>query len=238
MKLRRPPLPFRIKICGITNLADAQFAAQCGADAIGLNFYERSSRFVPHLDASFICQDLTLTVKRVGVFVNADPREVRETAEQLSLDYVQLHGDESLEQVAALRGLRVIRALRIGDQTPESIEAVIRQWAELNQVQAILLDALDATHYGGTGRRVDWEAVAKLSSIDDLPLILAGGLNAECVAEAIRQTHPAAVDVASGVESAPGQKDQEKVSRFVANAIQAFQNNSACQADQSTDQSS
>ena len=195
--------------------------ADAGADAIGLNLFEKSSRFVSHVDASFICRDAP-GIKRVGVFVNADVDEVRQTAEQLMLDYVQLHGDESLDYIRLLKDVRIIRALRMKHGETAEICRQIEQLQQEPNVVAILLDAFDKEHYGGTGKQVDWQNVAELDCFEKLPLILAGGLTPEFVADAIKTTRPAAIDVASGVESKAGVKDPELVKQFVQRAITAF----------------
>lgn len=216
--------PFRIKICGVTSVEDALMIASAGADAIGLNFYSESSRCVSHIEANFICQDLPRSIRRVGVFVNATVEEIRSTYQQLHLDFVQLHGDETLEFVKRLAGLPVIRAFRLRAADAENIQ---RQIVELrnaaDNLRAILLDAYDAEQFGGTGRQVDWDAVNELDHLDDLPVVLAGGLNPETVGTAIEKVRPHAVDVASGVESAPGKKDRQLVEQFVAAASKAFQ---------------
>ena len=198
--------------------------AAAGADAVGLNFYSESSRCVSHIEANFICQDLPRSIRRIGVFVNAPVDEIRSTYEQLHLDFVQLHGDETLEFVKQLVGLPLIRAYRL---RPANVEEIQRQIVEMRNsvtnLRAILLDAYDAEQFGGTGRQVDWNAVNQLGCRDDLPVVLAGGLNPETVGAAIEKVRPQAVDVASGVESAPGKKDRQLVEQFVAAASKAFE---------------
>ena len=213
---------FRIKICGITRLKDAQLAMTMGADAIGLNFYPKSKRFISHIDANFICQDLPPHVlQRVGVFVNEEPEEIIDTAEQLRLDYVQLHGDESEEDIKRLEELNVIRAIRPADQT-ELLQQV-ESLSELPNIKAILVDAFDANEYGGTGKVADWSAIRELTDQPpSVPIILAGGLKQETIFDAIRTTKPTAVDVASGVESEPGIKDPDKMLLFMDSARDGF----------------
>lgn len=193
------------------------------ADAIGLNFYEKSKRCVSHLDAGFIRHELGTGTTLVGVFVNESLEEVRSTAEHIDLDFVQLHGDESIEYIQALKGLRVIRALRMQLDRVEELKMQIAGLIDqTDNLHAILLDAYDPEAYGGTGKQVDWDCVAALDCFSEIPLILAGGLVPDNVDEAIRKVRPAAVDVASGVELSPGQKDRSLVERFARSAKQAF----------------
>ena len=219
---------FKIKICGITNLEDANAAFESGADAIGLNFYPQSSRFVSHLDANFICQDLKVDLQKVGVFVNASKEEIESTAEHLRLDFVQLQGDESIEFVSSLRGLKVIRAIRLPDAAETNESCAIEQLSQIASdyankcpnLSAVLLDSFDPENYGGTGKTIDWSS---LDSLDlAVSLILAGGLNPENVENAIELVNPDAVDVASGVEKQPGIKDRELMEGFGRNALTAF----------------
>jgi phosphoribosylanthranilate isomerase len=197
----------KIKICGVTSVADARMAVAAGADAIGLNFYPRSARCVSADTAAAIAAELPPSVWRVGVFVDASRDEVRRLADQCGLDTLQFHGNES---PAECRGWaqRTIKAIRVKDAS------ALRR-AEDYQVDFILADAYVEGLAGGTGRLVppEW-----LSGISPERLVLAGGLTPENVAAAVRQVRPFAVDVASGVESAPGRKDSERVKRFITNA--------------------
>ena len=198
----------RVKICGITNEDDARSACEAGADLVGFNFYKGSPRYVKAAEAEKIRPQLPANVEAVGVFVNAERAEVAELWEALKLDAVQLHGDETPERVAevAARG-RVIKAFRVG---PDFLVETLDEYAGAS---AFLLDAAETGQYGGTGRRNDW-TVAR-SAARTRRIILAGGLNAENVAEAIQFVRPYGVDVASGVESAPGKKDLRKLRKFI-----------------------
>ena len=209
---------FRIKICGVTNQRDAAAIAQAGADAIGLNFYSASPRCVSNQSAKQIVAELPQNVQRVGVFVNASIAEVNETAADVGLDFVQLHGDETAEQICLIRAVPVIKAIRSRAASAGEIE-------RLRDVPlaGVLLDAFVSGEYGGTGARTDWPAAAEFRNILTIPMILAGGLNYQNVAAAIRTVSPHSVDVASGVELAPGQKCGESVQRFVVAARQAFE---------------
>lgn len=198
------PVP-RVKICGITSIADALAAVEAGADALGFVFYGRSSRFVEPKIAARIVAELPPFVTLVGLFVNAGREEIRATVECCGLDVVQLHGDEAPGECRGLPG-RVIKAVRVA--APEDLEGLERY-----PVRAILLDAKVESHYGGSGCRFDWSLLSGYRA--GLPMILAGGLNPENVAQAVRQVRPYAVDVSSGVESSPGVKDREKMELFV-----------------------
>lgn len=215
---------FQIKICGVKTAADALAAADAGADAVGLNFFPRSARFVERRAAEEIVAALGARVCKVGVFVNAPLAEILETADALQLDLIQLHGDEP---PAAMRGLAprpVMKAFRLG---PEGL-APLRNWFDETMhaglwPERVLLDAYQPGEYGGTGRTADWSAAAGYARTPGMPpLVLAGGLVAENVAAAIEQVRPAAVDTAGGVESAPGVKDRARMQEFVAAAKQAF----------------
>lgn len=205
---------FRIKICGITRVEDAIHAENCGADAIGLNFCAASRRCLTPAAAEQIAGTVGPQMVRVGVFVNSTEEEIRSVAGATPLDMVQLHGDEPLELIERLQPLPVIRAVRWND---ESVEQLRARYSTCGAV-ALLVDAYSASAYGGTGERVDWRRAAELVKALPMPLVLAGGLTADNVGEAIRTTACAAVDVASGVESSPGVKDRELVERFVAAA--------------------
>ena len=215
---------FRIKICGLTQLADADCVAAAGADAVGLNFYARSPRCVTLPTAQAIASALPARVLNVGLFVNETPERIRELAEAVPLDVVQLHGDETPEAIQALADLRVMKAFRLGPgEAARVLEFVAACEAQHTPLAAVLVDAFHPGSYGGTGRAADWQAALELRSNLRVPLILAGGLTAQNVAAAIVAVRPAGVDTASGVESVPGQKDPQRVCDFAAAAQQAFQ---------------
>lgn len=204
----------RVKICGVTNAADARAAWQAGADALGLNFYDRSPRCVSVADAAAIRGELPGNVEAVGVFVNRPEAEVAATCASLRLDAAQLHGDESPDEVARLsRKVKVIKAFRVDS---DFALASIERYAE---AFAFLLDASQTGQYGGTGHTIDW-ALARRAAASHR-IILAGGLKPENVAAAIRIVQPYAVDVASGVESKPGKKDHARVREFIAEVRRA-----------------
>ncbi|AHY47156.1 Phosphoribosylanthranilate isomerase [Rubrobacter radiotolerans] len=200
-----------VKVCGITSVSDARLAARAGADAIGLVFAE-SPRRVTLRRAREIAEYLIPdNVRLVGVFVNEAPDVVVNIAREVGLDLVQLHGDESPETVAYLkgRGLRVMKALRVRDEG--SIARLDDYGADL-----FLLDAFSERARGGTGEPFDWSAAKGLSGRANI--VVSGGLSAENVAEAIEFFRPYGVDASSGLEESPGVKDGEKVRRFVSAA--------------------
>ena len=210
---------FRIKICGITSVEDALLAAEAGADAIGLNFYDKSPRYVTAEKAKEISDALPAGVAKVGVFVNSLPKGIIATVNRVGLTAVQLHGDEGPDFLAGLGKLPVIKAFRCKESTLDSVKAFLDLCGESSQPIAVLLDAHAPGNYGGTGQILDWAGLAReRNKLLGLPLILAGGLTSQNVAEAISLARPDAVDTASGVESAPGKKDPEKVRPFVAAA--------------------
>lgn len=214
---------FRVKICGVTRPEDARMAAQSGADAIGLNFYGGSPRCVTLERAAEIAAALPPHVCKVGVFVGATAEEIKDKARTVPLDLVQLSGDEPPEFLREVRPLPVLRAARIRDDlSPVTayLDACYRQYA---LPRMLLVDALRDDAYGGTGVTLDWDYLAQhRRALNGLPLVLAGGLTPDNVAAAIARVRPWAVDVASGVEQAPGAKSPELVSRFVSAARAAL----------------
>lgn len=195
----------KIKICGITELDDALHAVDCGADALGFVFYERSPRAITPDKAQAIIAQLPPFVTVVGLFVNEDPRIIRDVVDHCRLDVIQYHGDETPETVQ-MAPRRVIKALRV--KTASSLAG-----HEEYQVSALLLDTWVANAYGGTGETFNWELAASVAR--QRPVILAGGLTQKNVALAIEAVRPYAVDVSSGVEAAPGRKDPQKVAAFI-----------------------
>ena len=203
-------MALRIKICGITREGDARAAIDAGADALGFVFVPGTPRFIEPGRAAAIVRGLPPFVSRVGLFVNADPGFIRTTLAEVRLDTVQLHGDESPQMGRDLRGqARVIQAFRV--QGPETLD---RLPAHRESSDAWLLDAYVPGASGGTGARFDWNLAIRARELGH-PLILAGGLKPENIAEAVRQVRPFAVDVSSGVEIAPGRKDPERIRRLI-----------------------
>lgn len=205
----------RVKICGLTSVEDALACAEFGADWIGLNFHPPSPRCVAPKVAAEILAALPARVTTVGVFVDRPPAEVAETATRLGLGVVQLHGHEPLDDVAALRGFRVIRAFRL--KTAEGwgliTDFLSRAEALGHPLEGVLVDAYVPGLPGGTGAVIDDSVI---EARPPLPrLILAGGLTPENVGERIARARPWMVDVASGVESSPGRKDPAAVAAFI-----------------------
>lgn len=216
---------FRIKICGVTTIGDALTVAEAGADAIGLNFYPPSPRWVTPQQAQTIAEALRGRLLRVGVMVDPAEEEAVSLASEVGLDLVQLHGNELPALAARLsQRLPLIKAFRIG---PAGLRPVLDYLDEFRRLgglfQAVLFDAFQPGRLGGVGKTADWDAIRGYPSVDwHPPLVLAGGLNPDNVATAIRTLSPAGVDTASGVEASPGYKDPARVARFVAAARQAF----------------
>lgn len=215
---------FTVKICGVRRLEDARAAVDAGADAIGLNFHAPSPRCVDRDEALRIAAGLPQSIIKVGVFVNRPADEVGATCNALQLDLLQIHGDEPPEYLAELAGRPIIRALRLAHGHFDEVLAYLDRCRTLGvNLQSVLLDAARPGQYGGTGHVIDWPAAAQYALRRDLPpLTLAGGLTPENVAEAIRIVRPAAVDVASGVESSRGVQSAELIRSFVTNARRAF----------------
>lgn len=215
---------FRIKICGVTRSTDAVVVVDSGADAIGLNFYEKSKRYVPFKEAQEAAAVLRNIIWTVGVFVDADVGEIMRIAERLHLSAVQLHGHEPPEVLAKLRGLRVIKAMRVTSSQWNEIMQYLERCGELDAMPyAVLLDAAVPNELGGTGQPADWDLAGAYAETPGLPpLVLAGGLKPSNVARAIEVVRPAAVDVASGVESKPGRLSESKTAAFVEAARRAF----------------
>jgi phosphoribosylanthranilate isomerase len=196
----------RIKICGITNPEDARLASELGADALGFIFHPASPRRVAPEAAREIIRQLPPFVLSVGVFVDEEAAVVRDLAARVGLDWVQLHGREMPEYCRSL-GLRVLKGLRIEAESSLGALAEYR-----DAVQAFLLDTYKAGQAGGTGETFDWQLARRAQAFG--AIVLAGGLTPANVAQAIEVARPQAVDVASGVEAAPGKKDPEKLRAF------------------------
>ncbi len=213
---------FRVKICGITTVADAAEAVKAGADAIGLNFFKGSPRYVSPEIAARITDSLPVEIAKVGVFVNLPISEIIAIVAKSGLTAVQLHGDEPPEYVRQLAPRSVIKAFRLQRGQLQTIEEYLDQCLLLGASPiAILLDAYEPGQFGGTGKAADWPLAVEYSHIGGAPpLVLAGGLRPDNVRDAIRCVKPAAVDTASGVELAPGKKDPAKMAAF-ASAAQA-----------------
>jgi len=190
-----------VKICGITSFNDAIMATNYGASALGFIFYEKSPRYInPEILKTWI-SNVPSSIKKVGVFVNKDVDKVNKIAEELNLGMVQLHGDESPEYCNQM--IRpVIKVFRVNKKF-DSI--MLKNY----QVATFLFDTYNKENHGGTGESFDWQSILQLNT--ETPVILSGGLNADNVLEGIEVVKPSAVDVNSGVEVAPGKKDEGKI---------------------------
>jgi len=195
-----------VKVCGITRQEDANLAAELGADALGFIFWPGSPRFIDPHEARTIVRSLPPFVSAVGVFVDQPIDYVEEVASLVGLSAVQLHGNESIEYCLRIRH-RVIKAASLEKHAADSL-------VELPRQMVLLLDAHDPTRHGGTGRTVDWMAARRVAA--SRPAILSGGLTANNVAAALEAVQPYGVDVSSGVESAPGRKDRQRLLDFFA----------------------
>lgn len=202
-----------IKICGITNLPDALAAIALGADAAGFVFAPGKRQVKPEI-VRMVVRNLPPRIAKVGVFVNKKIGLVQEIADFCGLTAIQLHGEESAAYCSLLSGYEVIKAFRIQDSLPEG---QMRTYLKKQVIQKILLDTYLPDQLGGTGKTFDWKLAARQEWLQ-LPVIIAGGLNPENVNEALRLTRPFGVDVSSGVEKAPGQKDLLKLKSFIENA--------------------
>lgn len=206
----------RVKICGITNVEDALLACELGADAIGLNFYDKSPRCISPFAASKIIRKLPPFVAPVGVFVNWQAAPVTTLAKALALSAAQLHGDEPPKLVTEIaRKVSVIKGLHVGKGT------ALPPFAKYRGATAFLLDAPHSGQYGGTGHTTDWSLAQ--TAAKSHRILLAGGLTPENVAEAILAVRPYAVDVTSGVEAKPGRKDPGKLRAFFDEVARANQ---------------
>ena len=205
----------KVKICGITNLKDARFALDCGADELGFNFYKKSKRYIAPAAAATIVEQLSIDTRTVGVFVNEPIETVLDISRSLGLLGVQLHGDEDKLYIRKLllnSMLFVIKAFRVA---PGFVISSAVNWKATYE----LFDAFSPHERGGTGRSLDWEELGiEVQSWFPDSAYLAGGLTPDNVVSAIRMVRPYAVDVASGVESSPGKKDRNKLEAFIRNA--------------------
>jgi len=202
----------RVKICGVRTLEEAEAAIAAGADALGFNFWPASPRFVAPEEAGRIVAALPALINAIGVFVNEDAGRVREIVSQVCLNAVQLHGEETAQYCLDLHPVKVIKAFRVGEEfNARRVHGYT--------VTAVLLDAKVEGQYGGTGKRFSWDIAIQVKRF--APVILAGGLTVDNVAEAIGFVRPFAIDVCSGVESMPGRKDLIKLSAFMKEVARA-----------------
>jgi len=203
----------KVKICGITNKMDAIAASQLGVDMLGFVFYKDSKRYVEPRIAEDIVNELPQSVKRAGVFVNEDMSKVLEIAQDVSLDILQFHGDETPEYCRSFRpSYKVIKAFRVKDK--ESLKKVNEY-----DVDFYLFDTFNGGLPGGTGEVFNWDILKDFEVLK--PVILSGGLTPGNIQAAIKEVSPYAVDVSTGVERTPGKKDQELMKKFIDNVRKA-----------------
>lgn len=199
----------RVKICGITNLDDAMAAVDFGADALGFVFFKGSPRFIPYKDVAAIIKKLPSFITTIGVFVDEKPEQIEKIIALTSIDVVQLHGDEPPETCNFSR--RIIKAIRV--KSLESLEPLIHY---KDIVSSFLLDTFTPDVFGGTGQIFNWDVATYAKQFGRI--ILAGGLNPDNIAEAIKRVNPYGVDISSGVESERGKKDHKKMKLFIERA--------------------
>ncbi len=196
----------KVKICGITSVADGVAAAEAGADMIGLMFYERSPRHISFATATEISRALSPFIVKVGVFVNPDEDTVMRAIGDCGVSLLQFHGEETPEFCTQF-GAMSMKAFRVRDAA--SLLALPNY-----PTDAYLLDAYSPDAHGGTGAKFNWDLAIEAKQ-HGKPIFLAGGLTPENVGEAVRKVQPFGVDISSGVESAPGKKDSAKVRAFI-----------------------
>jgi phosphoribosylanthranilate isomerase len=197
----------KVKICGITNLEDAQVAANAGCDALGFIFFKKSPRYISPEKARQIIKQLPARVVKIGVFANAKEKTIKQVARFCHLQMLQFHGNESPEFCRKFKNYKIIKTFRIKNIL--DLRKALRY-----KPFAFLFDTFSKKKLGGTGKSFNWQLVSRLEKIKQ-PIFLAGGLNAKNVEAAIKTVHPAWVDASSSLEARPGKKDLQKVKSFV-----------------------
>jgi phosphoribosylanthranilate isomerase len=197
----------KVKICGITNLKDAKAAVDRGCDALGFVFYKKSPRYIAPQEAKEIIANLPKDAIKIGVFVNAGEKTIKDIAHFCGLDILQFHGNESVEFCQRFDNYKVIKAFKIKDKLdlPKILEY---------KTFAYSFDTFVKSKAGGTGKKFNWKLLKALKGIKK-PIFLSGGINAKNVKDAIKTVHPDWVDVSSSLESSPGKKDHKKVREFI-----------------------
>lgn len=213
----------RVKICGLIDSDQVRQVVQAGADAVGLNRVVSSPRFVRSEDLAELAESAGTQAMTVAVVADPDPAELERWADQHTVDLIQLHGNESPHAYAELP-LPFIRAIRIKTEAVDRVLERLEPWLTRGAApHAVLVDTWSPSALGGTGRTGDWDVAAELvERLRPVPVIMAGGLTPENVAEAIGHVRPAGVDTASGVERSPGDKDMERVREFIRRAKAAL----------------
>lgn len=206
-------MPVRVKICGITNIADAFAAIEAGADALGFVFYKASPRSITPEKASEIIRKIPPLLSTVGVFVNENPVKIKKIINVTRIDVVQLHGEEPPDMCELISN-RIIKAFRV--KSLESLDPLINY---KNKVSAFLLDTYTPDIFGGTGQIFNWDIAIDAKQFGQI--ILAGGLTPDNITSAVKRVRPHAVDVSSGIESEKGKKDHKKMKLFIQKAKEA-----------------
>lgn len=206
-------MPVRVKICGITNIADAFAAIEAGADALGFVFYKASPRSITPEKASEIIRKIPPLLSTVGVFVNENPVKIKKIINLTRIDVVQLHGEEPPDMCELISN-RIIKAFRV--KSLESLDPLIHY---KNKVSAFLLDTYTPDIFGGTGQIFNWDIAIDAKQFGQI--ILAGGLTPDNITSAVKRVRPYAVDVSSGIESEKGKKDHKKMKLFIQKAKEA-----------------
>jgi len=198
----------KIKICGITRKEDALLTEKFGAWAVGFIFVKMTPRYISPETAAEIIKELSQNITKIGVFMNSQAEEVIKIAKQAKLDSIQLHGEETPEYceiLAKKTNLKIIKAISV-----KNIEDLSKIKLYKDKISLLLLDTYDSAFAGGTGKTFDWE-IAKAAKQEEIPIILAGGINADNIKQAYEQVNPYAFDISSGVEKAKGIKDAKKL---------------------------
>jgi phosphoribosylanthranilate isomerase len=203
----------KVKICGITNIEDAIASVAAGCDALGFVFYRKSPRYISPQNAKKIIRLLPKNILKVGIFVNAKEKNIRNIARECKLNTLQFHGNESTEFCKKFKNYKIIKTFRV----KEKIDLKnIKRYG----VFVWLFDTFIKSKIGGTGKKFNWKLLRRLEGIKK-PIFLSGGLNERNVAEAIKYVHPDWVDVSSSIEIKPGKKDYKKVKKFIE-AVRKF----------------
>jgi phosphoribosylanthranilate isomerase len=197
----------KVKICGITNSGDAIAAIGAGCDALGFVFYKKSPRYITSLCAKKIIRLIPSRILKIGVFVNAEEKTIKNIAKTCRLDMLQFHGNESIQFCHKFKGYKIIKAFRVKDKL--DLKGILKY-----RTFAYLFDNFEKTKIGGTGKKFNWNLLANRDKIKRI-LFLSGGLKKKNVKEAIKIVHPDWLDVSSSVELRPGKKDYKKVKKFI-----------------------
>ena len=197
----------KVKICGITNSGDAIVAIGAGCDALGFVFYKKSPRYITPFHTKKIIRLIPSRIIKIGVFVNAKEKTIKNIAKTCRLDMLQFHGNESIQFCHKFKGYKIIKAFRVKDKL--DLKNVLRY-----KTFAYLFDNFEKIKIGGTGKKFNWNLLANLDKIKRI-LFLSGGLNKKNVKEAIKIVHPDWLDVSSSVEISPGKKDYKKIKEFI-----------------------